>query len=247
MNNYFYFFTSFCDLDSYIEQKIYELSFKEEIDKFEFDINHLLTKDKIIQIQNILINKQTKKQFVIIKNFELLNKEIINSLLLILEEQKEQIYFIFATNYEDKILKTITSRCICYHLEFAKKIFDEIIKKNKIKDNNLIELLKYHFFTKKDLEFFLANNWNIFNENIKIMQNKQFDKISILLDFFKNSEFSLIQDYLFYWSYYFLSNNLLDLLDRIMNLVNKINNNVNRTLIFNQFLGIIILWKQLLL
>ena len=65
MNNYFYFFTSFCDLDFYIEQKIYELSFKEEIDKFEFDINHLLTKDKIIQIQNILINKQTKKQFVI--------------------------------------------------------------------------------------------------------------------------------------------------------------------------------------
>lgn len=77
------------------------------------------------------------------------------------------------------------------------------------------------------------------------MQNKQFDKISILLEFFKNSEFSLIQDYLFYSSYYFLSNNLLDSLDRIMNLVNKINNNVNRTLIFNQFLGIIILWKQL--
>ncbi|MBR4485887.1 hypothetical protein IKS57_00695 [bacterium] len=198
MNNYFYFFTSFCNLDFYIEQKINELSNYKEIDKYQFDNTNLLTKDKIIEIENILINKQTKKQFVIIKNFELLNKEIINSLLLILEEQKQEIYFIFASNNEDRILKTITSRCICFHLEFAEKEFQNIINKFKIKDEILIKLFQYHFFSKKDIESFVSNNLAEFNELLNIIKNNQFEKINTLFDFFKNSDFNLMQYYLFY-------------------------------------------------
>ena len=246
MNNYFYFFTSFCNLDFYIEQKINELSNHEEIDKYQFDNINLLTKDKIIEIQNILINKQTKKQFVIIKNFELLNKEIINSLLLILEEQKSGIYFIFASNKEDWILKTITSRCICIHLEFAKKEFEDIIKKYKIKDDSLISLIKYQFFSKNDIKLFNDNKLDEFNKLLNIIKKNEFEKINILFVFFKNADFNLVQYYLFYWNYYFLNIKNIDSLNELTSLINEINININRTLIFNQFLEIIILWKQLL-
>ena len=244
MNNYFYFFNSFCNLDTHIENKVQELNQNKLFDKYIFDQYKLLTKEKIIELQNILLSKNTN-QFVIIKNFELLNKEIINSLLLILEEHKENIFFVFSSNCEEKILKTITSRCINIHLSFAKKEFDLLINKNQIKDESLIELFKFHFFSKKDLEIFINDKLNNFLDLISIIKNDKWDKLNTLLSFFKEDEFYLIKDYLFYWNYYFLNNKIIKSFDNLSNLVNKINPNLNRTLIFNQFLGIIILWKQL--
>ena len=106
------------------------------------------------EIRNLInfLNKSSNLnnlKFVIIDNFESLNKNSSNALLKVLEEPKKNTYFFLIFDNENKILSTIKSRCSEFKIFFSKeeknKIFEKLINEYKIElfDQKLLDLLNY--------------------------------------------------------------------------------------------------------
>ena len=95
-----------------------------------------------------------KPRFILIDNIEYLNINSINSLLKVLEEPSENIYFILINNNK-RILKTLLSRCIEYKISLSNKENLEIA--NKLLDNNLDNLIN------KDLLNYYLSSGNIYD------------------------------------------------------------------------------------
>tara|TARA_B100001057_G_scaffold424887_1_gene447919 strand:+ start:844 stop:1773 length:930 start_codon:yes stop_codon:yes gene_type:complete len=97
----------------------------------------------INQIRNLILdlNKSsfnTKPRLVLIDNIELLNINSVNALLKILEEPNENTNFILINN-NNKILPTLTSRCLEFKIHINMKQSIEIA--NKILDQDVNDLL----------------------------------------------------------------------------------------------------------
>ena len=104
---------------------------------------------KIDNVKNVLrfISKSTYSsdiKIVLIDNAEYLNINSSNALLKILEEPNKNTFFFIINNSANKILDTITSRCIQFKffLTFSKKknILRSIINQYKINQLILLEL-----------------------------------------------------------------------------------------------------------
>ena len=111
---------------------------------------------KFIDIKQIreLILKLTKSsfndkpRFILIDNAEFLNKNSINALLKILEEPLINTYFFLIHDSNEKILPTLSSRCINFKISLSNKETIDIA--NKLLDNKLYEvinkdLINYYF------------------------------------------------------------------------------------------------------
>lgn len=245
MNNFFFFFNSFCDLDLHIDNLV-QSKMNSEFNKplfFRFDKKNVLSKDGIINLQNILSAKRDTKTFVIIKDFQELNKEVINSLLLFLEENHNDVYFIFASNEENYVLDTIKSRCTKIYLNFADEKFKHIINQHQIVDKSIIELLKDSFFSVVDLEEFINSLYDNFLLNKAIILNDNIADYNKLLSFFKENDLFDIKLFLFYWLNYFKLNNLMKEFFSLLELLESITIANNMTIIFNAFIQIIIDWR----
>ena len=88
----------------------------------------------IEQIRNIINYSQKSsfnqnKRFILIDNIELLTKNASNSLLKLLEEPPENLYFILIHDNSYRILETIKSRSINFKINFTNKSIIQITKK----------------------------------------------------------------------------------------------------------------------
>lgn len=261
MNNYLYFYNNFCDLNAIIQTKISHLANNRTFTVFSYDLNEQLTKEKIINLQNLFTVLNHPVYFLVINNFELLNKEIVNSLLLFLEENNPDIYCIFSSKYPNLVLDTIKSRCDISFLSFANVTFDQLIKQYQLKDKIIKQILKDNFFSKEEIANFIQNDLPSFMEMIYILLNNEFDKLNTILNYFsisaygqgsdklapstKNYSFKLFVCYLQYFASLLKQQNSLLLAMQIDELILHTANTSNLLLCFNNLVGIIIQWKQL--
>ena len=58
-------------------------------------------------------------RFILIDNIESLNKNSVNALLKVIEEPKDEIYFILINNNEKRILPTLKSRCLTFKINLT--------------------------------------------------------------------------------------------------------------------------------
>ena len=89
---------------------------------------------EIEQIRNIINYSQKSsfnqnKRFILIDNIELLTKSASNSLLKLLEEPPEDLYFMLIHDNSYRILETIKSRSINFKINFTNKSIIQITKK----------------------------------------------------------------------------------------------------------------------
>lgn len=102
-----------------------------------FNLINLKINKKNIEIEQIrnIINYSQKssfnqnKRFILIDNIELLTKNASNSLLKLLEEPPENLYFILIHDNSYRILETIKSRSINFKINFTNKSIIQITKK----------------------------------------------------------------------------------------------------------------------
>ena len=78
----------------------------------------------VAQIRNMItyINKScfnNMSRFILIDNIESLNKNSVNALLKVIEEPKDEIYFILINNNEKRILPTLKSRCLTFKINLT--------------------------------------------------------------------------------------------------------------------------------
>ena len=102
-----------------------------------FNLINLKINKKNIEIEQIrnIINYSQKssfnqnKRFILIDNIELLTKNASNSLLKLLEEPPENLYFILIHDNSYRILETIKSRSINFKINFTNKSIIQITEK----------------------------------------------------------------------------------------------------------------------
>ena len=162
-------------------------------------------------------NGQSK--IVLIDNIEYLNTSSVNSLLKIIEEPNNNIYFFLIHNSKEVILDTLKSRCIKYNLFLN---YDERLKV-------INDILKNNFY---------AN----LNDDFKNFYNSPGDIIK-LYNFFKNNEINedisieellkLIINKHLYKKDSYLKNNLSFFIEIYFN--NKFNNTYSKEKIWPKF------------
>jgi len=84
-----------------------------------------------------------RPRFILIDNIENLNKNSVNSLLKVVEEPNNEIFFILISNNEKKILPTLKSRCLTFKVNLT---FNQSINiANQILNKNIFEYVNRDF------------------------------------------------------------------------------------------------------
>ncbi|MFL2883186.1 MAG: hypothetical protein ACJZ69_02780 [Pelagibacteraceae bacterium] len=135
------------------------------------------------QIQKTNLNDGNR--FIILDEIELLNQNAANALLKIIEEPGEKNFFFLIDNQQNKLIDTISSRCL------SKKIFLNKIKKlnvinSLIKKHNIEQKLAYN---KLDISpgLYLKYN-NIFLEESIDENLNYYSKIEKMLSLYKKTK-----------------------------------------------------------
>lgn len=248
MTNYLFIYNKFCDLDNVVSNLMSSITKESTHIVKEYDaFKNNISKDEIINIQNLSYAKDNKLFFLVLKNFEYLNKEIVNSLLLFLENPPKHFFCIFSSSREENVLNTIKSRCEIIYLPYKKNKLNKYLKDRNINFNKTwLKIFENEFNSISDIEEFINLYFGNINNSISIITNFNIVKIPELLSFFKDQNYFVIVLFLKYW-FYFFQINFNDSIEEtlLQNLINNFLFNSNRTLLFNEFIGIIIRWKQL--
>ncbi|MDR1781951.1 MAG: hypothetical protein LBR40_03015 [Bacilli bacterium] len=168
------------DIQSLTSKEKNDILKEELVDKLVFDLNeNNMKKEEAINIQERFMFTtlaSNNKQFYIIKSIDKASASVLNSLLKFLEEPYENVYAIFTTDNINKILPTIVSRCINFHLVNNNK--DTII--NLLKDefnSNDIELVYLAYNDETKIKEVLSNGiYDEFKNNINKMIKALFDE-----------------------------------------------------------------------
>ena len=166
-------------------------------DKKSIDINQI--RNLILTLSKSSFN--TKPRLVLIDNIELLNINSVNALLKIVEEPKDNIYFILINNNK-KILPTLKSRCVNYNIHLKSE--DSANISNKILGKNVKDLIHEQMINNYStpgsildlLNFANTNDVNLLEMNLKdfikkIIIEKKYKKDQ----FIRNLLYSLIELY----------------------------------------------------
>tara|TARA_B100001063_G_scaffold139511_1_gene130349 strand:- start:2587 stop:3372 length:786 start_codon:yes stop_codon:yes gene_type:complete len=138
----------------------------------------------------------TKSKFIIIKSTNFLNKSSVNALLKLTEEVKENVYFLFTSDFLSNNSKTLESRFFIKKLFLKKKFYNQILlnffNENNIDTSRIEENLhytpgdsirKYFFNLDGNLEHLKKNNVELF---YKIISEKIINK-------FKNEHLEILR------------------------------------------------------
>ena len=194
-----------------------------------FYLIDLLAEKKNIDVAQIrgmisYTNKSTfnnQDRFIMIDNVEYLNKNSINALLKIIEEPKENIYFILINNSEKNMLPTLKSRCITFKIHFS---FNETVSIcNQILNQNILNELNHD----------LINYYCTPGEIIKLVQFAEEKQIN-LKDHDVSSIISLIIENTYYKKNIFIKNLLINFIELFLLKRYKASNNKNFLLDFYQ-------------
>jgi len=182
--------------------------------KKEIVDSQIIDKDKkegvIYKINNNPISG--KFNIIIIKDAELMNKTVSNTILKSLEEPKNNTIFILTTTNKKNILETIISRCLVIDFSLLNKeeAYELIEDKNKKELISDLSSLKYKRI--KEL-----NNKDIFEKYIRdikdfanILKSKDFEKIAYINRILEEKE--NLNYYIYIWelvfNFYLLKSNL---------------------------------------
>ena len=204
-----------------------------------FDAKIDLKKDDIIDMQNKFIKSGLEEKnikFLVIKNIDFANKQVLNCLLKFIERQDPSVYIIFSTFNYVNVLPTIKSRCATITIT---KNDDEInsflnkIKLNEQEKNTIINCFndfndlknmvsKFVEFNSLINEMLLKNNIVTFLKSLKVFKSLDYDEINLFLEIFKqkvNNERKMkIVDYqeklFLYPNKSLLFNNLIELIKK---------------------------------
>ena len=100
-------------LDRYINQNFFHINLKDDKKNVEID-----------QVRNLISFSQKKSfnnkpRFVLIDCLEKFNLNSSNALLKLLEEPNNNLNLVLIHDSKSKILETISSRCICFNVNFS--------------------------------------------------------------------------------------------------------------------------------
>jgi len=142
-----------------------------ELNNFQFKL------DDINEIKNFCQFKSLdeKPKFIIMKSSNYLNTNAVNSLLKIIEEPKENVYFLFTCNSLNQNIDTLNSRFFIKKLFLNNKFYKEIIDNFSycnnlenlsdnydLKDSPGVFLRKYFYNLNPNLEKLKKNNLTLF-------------------------------------------------------------------------------------
>ena len=167
-----------------------------------FDAKIDLKKNDIIDIQNKFIKSSLEKKnikFLVIKNLDFANKQVLNCLLKFVEKQNPSIYIIFSTFNYANVLPTIKSRCSTISITKNNIEIDNFLNKTKLNNyekkliincfndfNDLKNMLqKFVEFNNLIDEMFIKNNIIIFLKILKIFKSLSYNEINLFLEIFK--------------------------------------------------------------
>ncbi len=137
----------------------------------------------------------TKPKFIVIKSINFLNNNSVNALLKLTEEVKENVYFLFTSNFLSNNSKTLESRFFIKKFFLNKKFYDQIILnffksnnientdiKNNINDTPGVYIRKYLFNLEKNFEILKKNDDDLFYKIIseKIIKKFRNNHVQIL-------------------------------------------------------------------
>ena len=188
----------------------------------------------VAQIREMIIytNKSTFNnlpRFILIDNIENLNKNSVNSLLKVIEEPNENVFFILINNNEKNTLPTLRSRCLTFKVNLtfneSMHISNQILNKNIL---NLINLDLISFYNTPGEIINLVNFSNDKNINLKNYTLVNFLNLLIDNGYYKKNKIVkiLLINFieLFFLKEYKLSKTKNSLLDFYHSFINKINN-----------------------
>ena len=174
-------------------------------DKKEIVDSQIINKDKkegiIYKINNNPIFG--KYNIVIIKNAELMNKTVSNTILKNLEEPKNNTIFILTTTNKKNILETIVSRCMIVEFSLLNKKEAYELIENKNNKELILDLSSLKYKKIKEL-----NNIDAFNKYVvdikdfsKILKAKDFEKIAYINRILENKE--NLNYFIYIWELFF--------------------------------------------
>ena len=198
---------------------------------------NFIKKEQIIELKNDFstYSQITDKRIYIIKYCERLNKESANTILKFLEEPSSFIIGFFITNNVNNVFETIQSRCQIIKETFDDNIIDRLGLSNDEYENYYSLITKYLIAIEKDGKKSITNN----NEFAELDRKEVINILQIILDIYQNllhgnkdyfSDHRELEFLLDYNKYNIQKKNEL-----IMELLRKINYNVNVLLLLDDF------------
>ena len=127
---------------------------------------------KIINLCNLKISDD-KPHFVLIKDINFLNNNSVNALLKIIEEQKNNIFFIFTANSSAPLSETLKSRLFVQKF-FLKRFYYKQIIDNYFFENNIEENFELQDFETPGLQIRCFLSSNITDMNFLKKENEEF-------------------------------------------------------------------------
>ncbi len=150
---------------------------------------------EISQIRNMInyANKSSfnnRPRFVLIDNVENLNINSSNALLKIIEEPNKNVFFILIHNDNEKIIKTLKSRCLTFKINLT---FDQSINiANHLLKENIFELLNndlINYYAKPGDYISLVNFSKENQINLNEFNLKKFLLLLIEENYYKKNNF----------------------------------------------------------
>ena len=188
----------------------------------------------VAQIREMIsyTNKSTfnnMPKFILIDNIENLNKNSVNSLLKIIEEPNENVFFILINNSGKFLLQTLKSRCLSFKINFT---FDESIDiSNQIFGSNIFDKINIDLINYYNTPGEIIDLINFSNEkNINLTSHTLINFLNLMIDnkYYKKNNFAKILLYnsieLFFLKEYKLSKAKNSLLSFYHNFIIKIHN-----------------------
>lgn len=171
-------------------------------DLISFDAKIDLKKNDIIETQNKFIKSSLEEKnikFLVIKNIDFANKQVLNCLLKFIERQDSSVYIIFSTFNYANILPTIKSRCATITITRNDNEINSFLNKAKLNNQEKNEIIncfndfndlknmvsKFTEFNSLINEMFHENNIVTFLKSLKIFKSLTYDEINLFLEVFK--------------------------------------------------------------
>ena len=188
----------------------------------------------VAQIREMIAytNKSTfnnMPRFILIDNIENLNKNSVNSLLKIIEEPNQNVFFILINNNEKNILPTLKSRCLLFNINFTFK--ESMNVSNQILGANIFNLINLDLISYYNTPGEIINliNFSV-DKNINLKDYTLIKFINLLIDgcYYKKNKLvkRLLINFieLFFLKEYRLSRTKYSLVSFYHNFIVKINN-----------------------
>ena len=176
-------------------------------------------------------------KFLIIYGTENLSKQVSNMLLKSIESPSKNTFYIFVTRNYNSIINTIRSRCVFYKVSSNPTSFKEFLVNQKIDDKYLDFFVSNFYSTNEVLKFYSSENFSKIIEIYNMVVEK---KLALTSIYTALSKFKSL-------SYYEISSLLVllepfakdDKKETVYYLINSLKYNINKTLVFNEILGLV--------